>query len=61
MRIGCIFGYERVAEKENRVNAKYVHITLHKINTSEKAYWIEKARSFRANVEAVLVGVEENH
>ena len=44
-----------------RIDAKYVHITLHKITNEDKNYWIEKARQFRANVVAVLVGIEENH
>lgn len=44
-----------------RINAKYVHITLHKLKTNDKDYWIQKARSFRSNVVAVLVGLEENH
>ena len=48
-------------EKESRIAAKYVHITLHKITNEDKNYWIEKARTFRANVVAVLVGLEENH
>ena len=48
-------------EKEGRIDAKYVHITLHKLANEDKAYWIEKARSFRSNVVAVLVGIEENH
>ena len=48
-------------EKEKgRINAKYVHITLHKLIKKDKGYWIEKARSFRSNVVAVLVGMEEN-
>ena len=51
-------------EKEGkgfRVNVKQVHITLENITNKDKQYWIEKARAFRVNVAAVLVGVEENH
>ena len=48
-------------KKDNRINAKYVHITLHKLTNDDKAYWVDKARTFRANVVAVLVGLEENH
>ena len=53
-----------MANKENsksRINTKYVHITLQKLANSDKNYWVTKAREFRANVVAVLVGVEENH
>jgi len=50
------------AKKESSgINAKYVHITLHKLTNDDKAYWLEKAKTFRANVVAVLVGLEENH
>ena len=49
-------------EKEiNGINAKYVHVTLHKLKSDDKAYWLDKARNFRANVVAALVGMEENH
>ena len=43
------------------INAKYVHITLHKLKDEDKVYWLDKARKFRANVVAVLVGIEENY
>ena len=53
-----------MAKKEGskgRINNKYVHITLHKLTNSDKDYWVAKAKAFRANVVAVLVGIEENH
>ena len=48
-------------QEKGRIDAKYVHITLHKLKNEDKTYWLEKARTFRANVVAVLVGLEENH
>ncbi len=48
-------------KEEARPGAKYMHITLHKLENEDKAYWLEKARTFRANVVAALVGIEENH
>ena len=36
-------------------------MTLYKLDNDDKAYWVEKARTFRTNVVAVLVGLEENH
>lgn len=48
-------------KEEGRVHIKYVHVTLHGLENSKKDYWIEKARTFRKNVVAVLVGLEENH
>ena len=48
-------------EDKDRIQAKYVHITLHKLVSDDKAHWLEKARSFRVNVTAALVGLEENH
>ena len=51
-----------MTNKENsksRINTKYVHITLQKLENSDKNYWVTKAREFRANVVAVLMGVEE--
>ncbi len=48
-------------KEKTRFQAKYMHITLHKIENEDKAYWLEKARTFRANVVAALVGLEENH
>ena len=50
-----------ITKEKGRIDAKYVHITLHKLKNEDKAYWVEKARTFRANVVAVLVGLEENH
>ena len=46
---------------KGRIDAKYVHITLHKLGNKDINYWVSKARTFRANVVAVLVGLEENH
>ncbi len=46
---------------ERRIEAKYMHITLHKLQNEDKDYWLQKARTFRANVMAALVGLEENH
>lgn len=48
-------------KESSRTNAKYVHITLHKIESEDKAYWVQKSRDFRENVVAVLVGIEENY
>ena len=48
-------------EDSGRILAKYVHLTLHKLTNPDKAYWVDKARTFRSNVVAVLVGLEENH
>jgi len=48
-------------KEQIRFQAKYMHITLHKLQNDDKAYWLEKARTFRANVVAALVGLEENH
>ena len=45
----------------NRIQTKYVHVTLHKLTNPDKEYWVDKARTFRSNVVAVLVGLEENH
>lgn len=55
---------EKINEKQKadkRVNIKYVHVTLHGLKNKDKRHWIEKARTFRSNVVAVLVGLEENH
>lgn len=52
----------KMDKKENeRIFSKYVHVTLHKLANDDKAYWVKKAHDFRANVVAVLVGLEENH
>ena len=51
----------KTTKEKGRIDAKYVHITLHKLKNDDKAYWVERARTFRANVVAVLVGLEENH
>ena len=48
-------------KEKTRFQAKYMHITLHKIENEHKEYWLEKARNLRANVVAALVGMEENH
>ena len=48
-------------EEKGRIDAKYVHITLHKLTNDDKDYWVGKARDFRSNIVAVLVGLEENH
>ena len=48
-------------KNEDRISAKSVHITIHKLSNKSIDYWLEKARSFRSNVTAVLVGLEENH
>jgi len=47
--------------KEVRIQAKYVHVTLHKLKNDSKDYWVEKAMGFRSNVVAALVGLEENY
>lgn len=55
---------DKMKKKEDgkgRINAKYMHITLHKLTNGDKDYWVAKAKAFRANVVAVLVGLEENH
>lgn len=48
-------------KKQFRVDAKYVHVTLHKLTSQDKAFWLNKAITFRANVIAALVGLEVNH
>lgn len=48
-------------KSNKRINVKYVHVTLHKIANEDKDYWIELAKTFRTNVQAVLVGLESNH
>ena len=52
---------EKKKRECNRIFAKYVHITLHKVDNVIMNYWVEKASIFRKNVVAVLVGLEENH
>ena len=47
--------------KENRLNVRYVHVTLQKITNPDKEYWVDKGKYFKDNVKAVLVGIEENH
>ena len=51
----------KTTKKEARINTKYVHVTLHKLANKEKDYWLELGMSFRQNVVACLVGLEENH
>lgn len=48
-------------KKEFRIDAKYVHVTLHKLTNNSKTYWLEKGKIFRRNTVACLVGLEENH
>ena len=48
-------------KEEKRIRAKSLHLTLHKITNQTFDYWLEKARTFKPNVQAVLVGLEENH
>ena len=47
--------------KDERLSAKYVHVTLHKLTNNHKDYWLDKGMAFRSNVVACLVGLEENH
>jgi len=47
--------------KKTRICGKYLHITLHKLSESSKKHWVDKAMSFRQNVIAALVGLEENN
>ena len=47
--------------KGGRLQAKAVHVTIHKLANPSLDYWLGKARKFRSNVSAVLVGLEENH
>ena len=47
--------------QRRRIDVKHVHVTLHKVKNSSKDYWLAKAREFRSNVVACLVGVEENY
>lgn len=56
-----MFNMRQKCKKKSGINAKYVHITLHKLVDEDKCFWVEKARMFRANVVAVLVGLEENY
>ena len=53
--------HKNEVKEKKRIDAKYVHVTLHKLMNDSKTYWLNKARKFRANVVAVLVGLEENH
>lgn len=53
--------HKNEVKEKKRIDAKYVHVTLHKLTNDSKEYWLDKARKFRANVIAVLVGLEENH
>ena len=48
-------------KKETRVQGKAVHVTIHKLENESIGHWIEKGKSFRSNVNAVLVGLEKNH
>ena len=48
-------------KKDGRISTKAVHVTIHKLENPSLDYWIGKARKFRSNVSAVLVGLEENH
>jgi hypothetical protein len=43
------------------ISSKTVHVTLHKIANQDFDYWLEKGKTFRSNVQAVLVGLEQNH
>lgn len=47
-------------EKRSRIDAKYVHITLHKLKNQDINYWVGKGMTFRENTVACLVGMEEN-
>lgn len=49
------------APKDARLRSKYYHVTLHKIKNESKDYWLAKAKTFRVNVVAALVGLEANH
>jgi len=48
-------------KKDTRVQAKYVHVTLHKLDNKDKDHWLKLGMSFRENTVACLVGLEENH
>ena len=48
-------------KKESRIHARAVHVTIHKLKKIDYDYWVDKAKTFRSNVSAVLVGFEENH
>jgi len=52
---------QKELKKEVRINAKYVHVTLHKLTNDSKEYWLDKGMAFRSNTVACLVGLEENH
>lgn len=52
---------DKMGTKDGRINAKCVHITLQGLKNDSKTYWLEKAKTFRSNVVATLVGMEENH
>jgi hypothetical protein len=47
-------------KKELVTRGKYIHVTIHKITNPDKQYWVDKALTFRCNVQAVLVGIENN-
>lgn len=48
-------------QEKTRIQAKSVHVTIHKIDSDSFDFWLKKAKSFRSNVAAVLVGLERNH
>lgn len=48
-------------KKEERLHAKAVHVTIQKISNIRLDYWLGLAKNFRSNVQAALVGLEENH
>ena len=52
---------EKEGNETFRLQSKYVHVTIHKVDTIDKKYWVDKGKSFRQNVVAVIVGVESNH
>ncbi len=52
---------EKDKTKDTRFNAKYCHITLHKLENQDINYWVDLGMKFKANAVACLVGLEENH
>src|SRR5665648_174153 len=44
-----------------RINAKYIHITLQKIENQTLEHWVSVGSTFKKNTKACLVGIEENN
>ena len=52
---------KQTKERTGRIRGKNMHVTIHNLPTPDFQTWLDKGQSFRKNVNAVLVGMEENH